>query len=115
LSLRGVKDKKIKKQFFFYFQELNPINKRVDVGLSDQDLVLESTKSLNNMIKEKGITKDRATEIKQERRTLKNRYLCETNWLISDFKTERLDFKTERLDFKTERLKDLISRLSDLI
>jgi len=53
--------------------ERNPINKRTDVGLSDQELVLKTTKELNKLIKKRNIPKDRARQIKQERRTLKNR------------------------------------------
>lgn len=34
---------------------------------------MQSTKTLNKMIKKRGITKERAKQIKQERRTLKNR------------------------------------------
>ena len=55
------------------FQDLPPINTRADIGLSDQDLVQISTKDLNKLMKKKGIGKDRAKHIKQERRTLKNR------------------------------------------
>merc|ERR1712012_715135 len=55
------------------YDEYPPINQRVDVGLSDQELVTLSTKELNRMLKKKGITKERAKEIKRERRTLKNR------------------------------------------
>lgn len=45
----------------------------MDIGLSDQQLVMHSTKTLNKLIKKRGITKERAKQIKQERRTLKNR------------------------------------------
>ena len=54
-------------------QEQYPINKRQDIGCSDQELVMQSTKALNKMIKKRGISKERAKQIKQERRTLKNR------------------------------------------
>ena len=57
----------------FYLQEHYPINKRSDIGVSDQELVMQSTKALNKMIKKRGISKERAKQIKQERRTLKNR------------------------------------------
>ena len=50
------------------------VNFRPDVGLSDADLILIPTKDLNKLLKKKGISKERAKEIKQERRTLKNRY-----------------------------------------
>ena len=62
-----------KTYFAIIFKEQYPINKRLDVGFSDQELVMQSTKALNKMIKKRGITKDRAKQIKQERRTLKNR------------------------------------------
>merc|ERR1712062_586783 len=54
-------------------EDLPPINIRGDVGLSDQELVLKTTKELNKLIKKRNIPKDRARQIKQERRTLKNR------------------------------------------
>ena len=44
----------------------------IELGLSNQDLVQISTKDLNKLMKKKGIGKDRAKHIKQERRTLKN-------------------------------------------
>ena len=52
-----------------------PINldKRKDIGLSDQDMVGLGTKELNKMLKSNKITKNRAKELKAERRTLKNR------------------------------------------
>jgi endonuclease III len=54
---------------------LNPVNERLDdIGLSLQDLRLISTKSLNNMIKKKGIRKKRAKEIKKQLRAFKNMY-----------------------------------------
>ena len=48
-------------------------NFREDVQLSDEDLVLIDTKDLNKILKKFNISKARAQEIKQERRTLKNR------------------------------------------
>ena len=61
--------------FHLYFQLNYPINldKRTDIGLSDQDLVALGTKELNKKLKRNGITKKRAKELKAERRTLKNR------------------------------------------
>ena len=52
-----------------------PINldKRTDIGLSDQDMVGLGTKDLNKLLKNRKITKNRAKELKAERRTLKNR------------------------------------------
>lgn len=53
----------------------NPVNFRPDIGLSDQDLILMPTKDLNKLLKKKNIGKVRQKQIKQERRTLKNRYI----------------------------------------
>jgi hypothetical protein len=50
------------------------VNYRADIGLDDKGLALISTKKLNRLIKEKHISKERAKEIKQDRRTLKNRF-----------------------------------------
>ena len=49
-------------------------NFRPDVGLSDEDLIIIETKDLNHILKKNNISKHRSQEIKQERRTLKNRY-----------------------------------------
>ena len=54
-------------------QDLPPINIRDDIGLSDQELVVRTTKELNKLLKNKNIPKERQKQIKQERRTLKNR------------------------------------------
>jgi len=51
----------------------NPINQRNDTGLSDQELVTMSTREINKLLKKRGIDKERQKELKQERRTLKNR------------------------------------------
>jgi hypothetical protein len=45
-----------------------------DVGLDDVELVRISTKDLNRHLKKRGIEKKRQTEVKQRRRTLKNRF-----------------------------------------
>ena len=47
---------------------------RSDVGLCDKRLILISTKELNKLLKKNNIPKARQKIIKQERRTLKNRY-----------------------------------------
>merc|ERR1711935_1178879 len=51
----------------------NPINTRNDIGISDQELVAMSTKEINKLLKKSGIPKERQKELKEERRTLKNR------------------------------------------
>ena len=51
-------------------EEEPPINY---CGLFDQELVVLSTKALNELLKKKGISNEHAMQIKQRRRTLKNR------------------------------------------
>ena len=68
-QLTGLKDFNIK-----YFQDALPaINHRKDIDLDDIQLVNVATKTLNKILKKSGVSKDRAKEIKQDRRTLKNR------------------------------------------
>ena len=74
-----------------------PINQRVDVGLSDQELVTLSTKELNRMLKRKGISKERAKEIKKERRTLKNRGYAANCRVKREDEEKTLEQENERL------------------
>ena len=53
--------------------EPSPINTLNDIGLSDEELLMKSTRELNNYLKKLSISKERQKEIKQARRTLKNR------------------------------------------
>ena len=53
--------------------EMHPIHMRDDIGLSDQDLVLKSTKDLNKLLKKRGISKERQ----------KGTYLCLTNFFFT--------------------------------
>ena len=57
----------------FQLEHLDPVNVRPDIGLSDQELVTIPTKELNRILKKKGLSAQRIKEIKQQRRTLKNR------------------------------------------
>ena len=50
--------------------EPSPIN---DIGLSGEELLMKTTRELNNYLKKNNIPKERRKEIKHERRTLKNR------------------------------------------
>ena len=79
------------------YDEYPPINQRVDVGLSDQELVTLSTKELNRMLKKKGISKDRAKEIKRERRTLKNRGYAANCRVKREDEEKTLEQENERL------------------
>jgi len=79
------------------YDEYPPINQRVDVGLSDQELVTLSTKELNRMLKKKGITKERAKEIKRERRTLKNRGYAANCRVKREDEEKTLEQENERL------------------
>jgi hypothetical protein len=47
-----------------------------EVGLYERDLVLMETKDLNQLIRKKGLTRDKQQEVKKRRRTLKNRLVC---------------------------------------
>jgi len=51
----------------------NPINTRNDIGISNQEMVTMSTKEINKFFKKSEIPKELQKELKQERRTLKNR------------------------------------------
>lgn len=74
-----------------------PINKRKDVGCSDQELVMQSTKALNKMIKKRGISKERAKQIKQERRTLKNRGYAANCRVKRENEEKKLERENENL------------------
>merc|ERR1712241_1186864 len=98
--------------------EQYPINKRLDVGFSDQELVMQSTKALNKMIKKRGITKDRAKQIKQERRTLKNRGYaanCRVKRENEEKKLERENAELrERINRKKRQIHDDIREIEHL-
>ena len=70
------------------YDEYPPIN---------QELVTLSTKELNRMLKKKGITKERAKEIKRERRTLKNRGYAANCRVKREDEEKTLKQKNERL------------------
>lgn len=55
-----------------YDDELKP-DAEANRIISDPDLINIDIKELNKMLKERGISKDLATRLKQRRRTLKNR------------------------------------------
>ena len=73
------------------------INYRDDIGLGDEKLVTLSTKDLNKMLKKRGITKDRAKEIKRERRTLKNRGYAANCRVKREDEEKSLEQENERL------------------
>ena len=53
--------------------EPSPISTLIGIGLSDEELVLKSTRELNLYLKKVKIPEDRKKEIKRLRRKLKNR------------------------------------------
>ncbi len=59
--------------FWTLFQERHPVNIRKDIGLSDQDLIVLPIKELNTMLRSNFCSRERANELKAERRRLKNR------------------------------------------
>lgn len=77
----------------------HPINleKRIDIGLSDQELVTMSTKEINKLLKKRNIPKERAKELKQERRTLKNRGYAANCRVKRENEEKTLEKKNARL------------------
>ena len=53
--------------------EPSPINTLNEIGLSEKELRMKSTRELNNYCKKKNINKEKQKEIKLLRRTIKNR------------------------------------------
>jgi len=85
-----------------------PINleKRIDIGLSDQELVTMSTKEINKLLKKRNIPKERAKELKQERRTLKNRGYAANCRVKRENEEKTLEKKNARLlqDINTKKV-----------
>ena len=46
-----------------------------DLDMFDEELVMMATKDLNSLLKKRNVAKPRQKDIKQRRRTLKNRYI----------------------------------------
>ena len=76
-----------------------PINTREDIGLSDQELVMLSTKDLNKLLKRKNIPKERQKQLKQERRTLKNRGYAANCRVKRETEEKILERKNEQLKY----------------
>jgi len=77
----------------------NPINQRNDIGLSDQELVTMSTKEINKLLKKKCIDKDRQKELKQERRTLKNRGYAANCRVKRETEEKTLEKRNDKLKY----------------
>ena len=86
---------------------------------------MQSTKTLNRLIKKRGITKDRAKQIKQERRTLKNRGYAANCRVKRENEEKQLEEKNKqlrrdiywgqlRLEESKNELKELTNKLSRL-
>lgn len=98
-----------------------PINPRKDVGVSDQELVMMTTKDLNKLLKKRGIPKERAKEIKQERRTLKNRGYAancrvkrETEEKVLERRNEQFKRRIEDMIAEADRVRNENARLQKL-
>merc|ERR1712037_956284 len=76
-----------------------PINQRNDIGLSDQELVTMSTKEINKLLKKRGIDKDRQKELKQERRTLKNRGYAANCRVKRETEEKTLEKRNDKLKY----------------
>merc|ERR1711879_799284 len=89
------------------FEDYSNINYRDDIGVGDEKLVTLSTKELNKMLKKRGISKERAKEIKRDRRTLKNRGYAANCRVKREDEEKSLEQENERLYqlFTSKRLK----------
>jgi len=70
---------------------------QLDLGLCDVELCIIKTKDLNNLLKSKNIPKNRAAEIKERRRTLKNRGYASSSRDKKTLEDTRLEREKERL------------------
>ena len=99
-------------------------NYRPDVELYDEDLIMIDTKELNKILKKNNIGKSRQSQIKQERRTLKNRgyaYNCrvkreeEVKKLEDEIYKIRLEIKQyESLDYYDRAEQYLLGEIAKL-
>jgi len=78
-------------------------NFRPDVGLSDEDLIVIETKDLNKILKKNNISKHRSQEIKQERRTLKNRGYASNCRVKREEEQDTLEDEIKKLKFEINR------------
>ncbi len=70
----------------------------------------QSTKALNKLLKKKGISKDRAKEIKQERRTLKNRGYAANCRVKREEEEDQIKADIEVLKAKKAKLSEEIAQ-----
>jgi len=82
--------------------DLPPINTRNDVGLSDQELLMKTTRELNKLLKKRGIDKDRQKELKQERRTLKNRGYAANCRVKRETEEKTLEKRNDKMRYEME-------------
>jgi len=73
--------------------------------MTDEELILISTKDLNKVVKESGLTKEDASEIKKKRRTLKNRARANASASASVCKEESLKAELAGLESDVSELK----------
>jgi len=81
---------------------------RNDVGLSDQELMMKTTRELNKLLKKKCIDKDRQKEIKQERRMLKNGGYAAILRMKRETEEKRLEKRDDKLRY------DMKCKMSDI-
>jgi len=81
---------------------------RKDVGLSDQELMMKTTRELNKLLKKKCIDKDRQKEIKQERRMLKNGGYAAILRMKRETEEKRLEKRDDKLRY------DMKCKMSDI-
>jgi len=74
-------------------------------NMTDEELILISTKDLNKVVKESGLTKEEGSEIKKKRRTLKNRARANATATTSVCTEESLKAELAGLESDVSELK----------
>jgi len=92
------------------YDALPAINHRKDIDLDDIQLVNVATKTLNKILKKSGVSKDRAKEIKQDRRTLKNRGYAANCRVKREKEEHSLEIENENLRRKIARQREDIRK-----
>ena len=81
-----------------YIENRSPSNPDLDeLGISEQEFSMISTKAFNKLLKEKKISKEVKKRIKKERRTLKNRGYAATSRVKKDNEEKRYEKANEEL------------------
>jgi len=83
-----------------------------DCSITDEELVTFNVKELNRILKTKGISRDQINNIKQRRRTLKNRGYAATVRVKREESKGELENKLSMVDDEEKRHRMEMSQLS---